>query len=302
MNHRLVARALASAAALVIVVVIPLSQPSGATIGNDPVYALTSANHLLTFDPATPQAITADRTLTGLRVGERLVGMDVRPANRLLYAVGNRSGLYTIDPATGAATFRTIITGLDANGATIRAKLVGRHFGIDFNPVVDRLRIVSNAEQNFRVNVDTGMVVDADPTTPGTQFDRPLAFVAGDPNEGRNPSVVGAAYTNNDANPLTDTTLYDIDSAREVLAIQNPPNDGALRTVGSLQFNTNQFLGFDVSTGLLGDTAYASLTSRTTGLSSFYTVDLGTGRAGLVGLIGSGFVVVDIAVAQSVPT
>ena len=34
--------------------------------------------------------------------------------------------------------------------------LSGTAFGVDFNPMADRLRVVSDAEQNLRANADTG--------------------------------------------------------------------------------------------------------------------------------------------------
>ena len=71
--------------------------------------------------------------------------MDFRPATGQFYAVSNGSR-YTIHRATGAATR------LGADGAFT---LTGTSFGVDFNPVPDRLRVVSDADfggSNFRLS------------------------------------------------------------------------------------------------------------------------------------------------------
>ena len=106
---------------------------------------------------------------------------------------------------------------------TISAALNGNFFGMDFNPTVDRLRIVSDTGQNLRVNVDTGAAL----------VDGALQFAAGDPNAGTTPQVVAAAYSNNFGNAVS-TTLYTLDLATQSLLTQAPPNAGTLNTIGSL--------------------------------------------------------------------
>src|SRR5207249_880313 len=104
--------------------------------------------------------------------------MDVRPAKHELVALGSTSRLYSIDTATGAAT---------AIGSAGAFSLVGTGFGIDFNPVADRLRLVSDADQNLRLNANDGTL---------TATDALLAFAAGDVNFGVNPDVTSVAYSN----------------------------------------------------------------------------------------------------------
>ncbi len=106
----------------------------------------------------------------------------------------------------------------------VSVALEGSAFGIDFNPTVDRLRIVSDTGQNLRVNVDSGAaLVDgalsytAPPATPVTASD-----------------IIGAAYTNNDGDASTATTLFDIDAGLDQVAIQAPPNAGGLNATGKL--------------------------------------------------------------------
>ena len=85
--------------------------------------------------------------VTGLTGDTALVGIDFRPATGALVGLGNQGGIYTIDPATGVAT----------NRVQLSEALSGTSFGVDFNPTVDRLRIVSDTGQNLRANLDTGV-------------------------------------------------------------------------------------------------------------------------------------------------
>ena len=159
--------------------------------------------------------------------------------------------MYTINPTTGAAT---------QVGAAGAFTLNGTAFGFDFNPVVDRIRVVSDVDQNFRLNPNDGTLVSADTA---------LIYAAGDANAGQNPNVVGSAYTNNVAGAAA-TTLFGIDSNLDILVRQGSTNgtlisanSGQLFTVGALGVNTANLVGFDISgaTGI----AYASLTAPGSG-------------------------------------
>lgn len=228
----------------------------------EPIIALTSGNRLLTFDSATPGTITKTVTVTGLVAGDNLVGIDFRPATGVLYALGSASRIYSINSDTGVAT---------AIGSPGAFTLSGTRFGFDFNPTVDRIRVTSDADQNIRLNPNNGAVAGIDTS---------LTYAAADPHVGANPNVVGSAYTNNFSTAVV-TVLYDIDSALDILVIQNPPNSGTLNTVGPLGVDTTDNVGFDISgtTGVF----YASLTAgATTGL---YTINQLNGAATLVGAI-----------------
>ena len=147
--------------------------------------------------------IRARKTITGLADGESLIGVDFRPSNGLLYGVGRIGAdpaslgqLYTIDVDSGLAT---------AVGSRL-IPLNGNAFGVDFNPVPDLLRIVSDLGQNIRVRPLDGAVAGTDTN---------LAYPAlGDPNSVRTPRVVAVAYTNPDADLQTNTVLHDLDVDR----------------------------------------------------------------------------------------
>jgi hypothetical protein len=248
------------------------------------VFALTNAgNQLVRFDSATPGTVLGPVSITGLQVGENLRTIDLRPATGQLYALSSQSRMYTVNPTTGAATQ------VGSNGAFI---LSGTFFGMDVNPVSDRIRVVSDLDQNLRLNPNDGTLTATDTT---------LAYAVGDPHVGANPNEVALAYSNNVAGALT-TTLYGIDSGLDVLVTQGgpngipSPNGGLLNTVGALGVDTNGLAGFDISPG---GTAYAVFNPVPLFPADFYTINLGNGAASLVGAIGVTGPVSDIAVAPS---
>src|SRR5436190_13703392 len=166
---------------------------------------LTSTQDVIRFDSATPGTIISSAPITGLVAGESIKGIDSRPANGLIYGLSSGNQLYTIDPSSGVATQVTV-------GAAAFA-LQGQLADIDFNPTVDRLRIDSEADQNFRINPNNGAIVDSDGNAGnGTQPDTTLAFAVGDANVGVNPNVAAVAYDRN-FQGATQTTLFGIDTA-----------------------------------------------------------------------------------------
>ena len=257
------------------------------------VFAINPKNELLRLDAKAQMRgrgdddddhekvrIKSRLPIYGLTPGDQLVGIDFRPANGQLYGLSTPGGgpgsaqLYIIDTETAIAM---------KVGAP-NAVLGGSSFGFDFNPVPDRIRVVSNAGQNLRLNPNDGTIAGMDSP--------PLvAYATGDPNADRTPSVVGVAYTNPDTDPQTNTVLYDIDSRRDadsaagggdVLAIQVPPNGGQLNTVGRLGINTDDIVGFDISHR---NVALAALQEGQTS-SRLVSIDLLSGRATDRGRVG----------------
>ena len=246
------------------------------------VYTVTTTNQLGYFDSATPAATLNVGAISGLQSGEVVLGIDFRPATGELFALGSTSRLYVINTGTAAAT-------LVGSGFSTPA-LFGLSFGFDFNPTVDRIRSVSDGDQNLRLNPITGA---------NAATDTALAYAGADVNAGDNPAVVGSAYTNNFA-AAPSTVLYGIDWQNDILVTQVPPNSGTLNTVGALGINTSDQVGFDIfSSGGL-DSAFASLTTGDGG--GFYSINLLTGSATLIGFVDPGWVGVgnslrDIAIA-----
>ncbi len=131
------------------------------------------------------------------------VGLDTRPANGLIYVVANAGGIYTAD--------QWRLTKVGQLGVT----LSGQSFGVDFNPVADRLRIISNTGQNLAHDVDGNV------TTAQTALTDAATGKAAS-------GVTAAAYTNNDNNAATNTLLFDVDTIANQISLQNPPAAGTL--------------------------------------------------------------------------
>lgn len=230
---------------------------------------IAAHDKLVMFPSDDPKDVTVLK-IRGLPKRERLLGLDVRPLNGQLYALGSSSRLYTIDRATGQATA--------VGSAPFTTLLSGTRFAFDFNPTVDRIRIMSDSGQNLRAHPDTGAIASVDAG---------LAYAAGDPGFATAPAVSACAYTNNDNDPLTGTVLYDIDPARGVLVRQDPPNAGTLNTVGPLGLGVAEAHGFDIA-GSDG-TAYATVLLRDgrkkDARPTLVTLDLATGAATPIGKI-----------------
>lgn len=219
----------------------------GIAIKTDAVAFATSAdNKLYRFDPMSPSENSVD--LMGMNSNETVVGLDFRPMNGALYAITNQNRLLTVNTANGQVT---------PIGSGLSPALSGTSFGFDFNPTVDRIRVVSNTGQNLRLHPELGTVV----------------FTDGSLNPGA-PTVNAAAYDNSFA-MATSTTLYVIDSETDTLYKQLPPNDGVLVPVGPLGVNVVSENGFDI--GGSSNMGYALLKVGNT--TAVYQINLTTGQA-----------------------
>jgi Domain of unknown function (DUF4394) len=265
-------------------------EPEGAERAERAV-AVTASNKLLKFNAGRPGRILATLNITGLQAGETLLGIDYRVSKEQLYALGSSGRLYTVDDDTGAAT---------VVGSPFAVKLEGAQFGFDFNPAVDRIRVVSNTAQNLRLHPDTGAVVDGNATLDGVQTDGKLAYAAGDANAGKAPIVVGAAYSYNKADPKM-TTNFALDATTGALVTQGTregvapavaPNTGQLFTIGPVGMPFTS-AAFDIQA--LSDVAFAALNSDGATASRWVTIDLKTGAAKSLGTIGGGERVVGVA-------
>ena len=221
------------------------------------VYGLTSDGRIVSFKASTPNTLDSNVAITGLSGSERLLGFDIRPKDGLLYGLSSTGRIVTIDPATGAITAKTTLAADASDSSSPYSNLIGTGFAVDFNPVADRLRVISDAGQNLRVNVDTG----------ATTTDGPV----------NSTGVTAAAYTNSYAGATT-TVLYDINTSGGNLVTQNPPNDGILVNAGSLGASAVGDVAMDIAGGANG-LALAALRGSTNGASLLYRVDLATGAA-----------------------
>ncbi|MCC3152020.1 DUF4394 domain-containing protein [Hymenobacter sp. BT770] len=243
--------------------------------------------------------------VTGVSTGQVLVGIDSRPKTGQLYALGYNSAattdnaqVYTVNFGTGAVTPVGSVITINLGSAT------AGQIGFDFNPIVDQIRVVSTTGANYRLSPIDGSVIFAASS---------LAYAPGDPNAGKTPGVVTAAYSNSSVTS-TSTSLYDIDKVNgSILSIQSPPDAGTLTTQATVQYgpdnlSTSLYLSLDIAnsstTGLLGQ-----IQAPVSGLSAFniFDLDLSTGVASnkrnvSAGAYTSGFNVFDIAFPLTPPT
>jgi Domain of unknown function (DUF4394) len=251
---------------------------AGGPVGGGPlltIIGLTADQQLVTFRECLPGRLDSIGRVSGLQSPDiALVGIDFRVQDGRLYGVGNGGGIYTIDTDSAAAIRVSQLT----------TPLNGTFFGVDFNPAADRLRIISDAGQNLRHNVSAGGT---------TLVDGLLNYMAGTTATG----LTGAAYTNNDLDPTTGTTLFDLDTSLHQVAIQSPPNAGALVATGLLTVDPDTPVGFDLYTDLKDGVAhnnrgFASLVVG--GVPGFYRVNVLSGRAIRIGHFDE--MVIDIAI------
>ncbi|MFF8507798.1 DUF4394 domain-containing protein [Streptomyces sp. NPDC015492] len=237
---------------------------------------LTADQRLFGFDVRNPADTWSLGKVSGLRGDNKLVGIDFRVQNGKLYGVGDKGGVYTVDSDAKAVKVSQLTVALQ-----------GRSFGVDFNPAANRLRVISDTGQNLRHNID-------DPAAPNTTtVDGTLTNPTMPPSTAL--GVTGAAYTNNDVDAATATTLFDIDTTNDRVSLQSPANAGTLAPTGGLGVNAGPSAGFDIyyqaSEG--SNRGFAALS--TGGKQRFYKVDLLTGRATLVGDFPAARQIVDLA-------
>jgi hypothetical protein len=236
------------------------------------VVGLTSDQKLICFRADRPGRARVIGAVTGLDTDTTLVGIDARPATGAYYGLGDKGGVYTLDTTNAKATLVSRVT----------EPLRGTAFGTDFNPAADRLRVVSDVGQNLRINVDTG----------ATNVDTDLNYTAGTPTTG----VVAAAYTNNDVSADTGTTLFDVDSALDQLSIQSPPNNGSLVATGKLGVDATGDAAADIYSRLRSGTGQDNTGFAVLNGSTFYRLDVLTGRVAKIGTFSNKVKVIGIAV------
>jgi len=208
-------KTLALAGALAASTFVATSAQAGWIIG------LVNGKQIVTIVPAT-RKVTAKADIKGAGL---LLGIDVRPADGMLYGVTSDGTIWTIDAKTGQASMKSKMS------QTLKPGVVAT---VDFNPVADRLRVMGSDGTNLRVNVDDGKV-----TTDGSH-----KFADTDMHKGEKPNIVAGAYTNS-VKGAKETALYNIDATIGGLIKQAPPNDGTLNAVGKLGIKVD-VVAFDI--------------------------------------------------------
>ncbi len=215
--------------------------------------ALTNDGRLINFEGGDLNSAGTITNISGLESNEMLLSIDYRPATGQLYAISSASRLFHINENSGVATLL---------GTTLSPAVDGDNPSLDFNPTVDRIRLVTETGQNLRLHPELGTVVATD----------------GDINGGMNPRIGAVAYTNSFSG-ATETTLYDIDFEQDKLYKQTPPNDGGLEEVGNLGIDFEGVGDMDI----LPDNSVALAVNRKDDESRLYTINLQSGAAAWVG-------------------
>ncbi|MDX2598754.1 DUF4394 domain-containing protein [Streptomyces caniscabiei] len=242
---------------------------------------LTTDQRLVVFRVDKPGAVVPLGRVHGLKGDTRLVGIDYRVQNNKLYGVGDKGGVYTLREAGAKVTKVSQLT----------VALQGKAYGVDFNPAANRLRVISDTGQNLRHNLDDPQGAPAAGTTAvdGTLTDPPVPpATAGVTARG----ATGAAYTNNDLDTATATTLFDLDTAQDRISLQSPANAGTLAPTGGLGVDAPLNTGFDIySSARSGVNAGYAVTG-----SRLFAVNLLTGKVSSAGTFPKGRQVVDLAI------
>lgn len=253
-----------------------------------------TTTNLLSFDEAAPTVLRSNIVITGMTTGHILVGMDARPSTGQLFGLGynatlaaDNARLYIINPTTGVAT------PVGDAAVTLALGTATDRIGFDFNPVVDRIRVVSTNRANYRLNPINGTVVDGDATTAGIQPDGAL-------NPGT-PSIGAAAYTNNFIGTGS-TTLFVFDDVLSQLFIQTSPNTGVITAAGEatgIAFNPAVGVSLDINSVRTGENfVLLSGAPGTSTSTQLYELNIGSGVATPKGTIGTGLPINNLTFAE----
>lgn len=234
----------------------------GVTVPNSRLYALTSDNALYILKPGATSYVRGGRV--DVSDGGNLIGIDFRPSDGKLYGLTDRGGLYTINVSSGSF-------GASTKVSTVNPRFTGG-FGalVDFNPVLDALRITGSNDQNIAV-VNSANGANLGTTALQTTF----TYAQGDVNFGKNPEIVGGAYNNNFVG-ATATLFYLVDHDLDTLVTISGKNAtgssntgaGLLQTIGSFVDEQGQSLNmspttdFDIYTDTNGNNFLVGQTTR----------------------------------------
>jgi hypothetical protein len=190
------------------------------------IFALTSDNTLYLLAPGSTVYQSLGR-VAGIG-GNDLIGLDFRPADKRLYGLTDGGRLYTINFNVAPPT-ATLVSTLTPRFPS------GFQSLMDFNPVVDAIRLIGGDTLNYAV------VKNASNILATTAVQTSLTYAAGDVNVGKTPKVIGGAYTNNVAG-AANTLFYAMDHDLDTLVTIADKNatgssntgGGRLQTIGRL--------------------------------------------------------------------
>jgi hypothetical protein len=190
------------------------------------IFALTTDNTLYVLTPGSTVYQSLGR-VAGI-AGFDLIGIDFRPADKKLYALSDGGSLYTINFNVSPPT-ATLVSALTPRFPS------GFQSLMDFNPVVDAIRLIGGDTLNYAVVKGANGILNT------TAVQTSLTYAAGDVNAGKTPKVTGGAYNNNVAG-ATVTLFYAMDYDQDTLVTiadktatgSSNTGGGKLQTIGPL--------------------------------------------------------------------
>ncbi len=227
--------------------------PNSTTTG---YYGLGPSNEIYKFSLRPAYAIQSTKQISGMRAGEMIVAIDVRPANGGLYGVSNMSRIYLIDPASGLTK--------PLSQGNFSPAINGTSVGFDFNPATDRITLVTDTGQGLIIHPATGQVVGT-ATLPVT-------------------GTTGVTFSGG--------TMYVIDGATGT--INAADFNGNVKPVGSTGLTIVGEGGMDTKNGMTLAVLNASGVVHSTSTAPddlsqqayrIYSIDVNTGQASSLGVV-----------------
>lgn len=220
-----------------------------------------------------PQQLTDVKPVVGLDTGEKIKGAAIDSETNTFIAVTQLGQLYRINPETGQATRITRIS----------SSLVENKIAFDYDPATKKVRIINKQGLNIEILLSE---------VPALDFGSRVSYDADDINSGKTPAIAGLAHRR--IGDLIDEGFFATDStANALVAIENIVT-GKMKTVGNLGIDISDCAGFDIAENT--NFAFASFVPEGETASRFYEIDLGTGKATEIGMIGSGLEIASIMI------
>jgi hypothetical protein len=210
------------------------AQTTGVIIPRTPIYALNSNNVIFVLWPG---ATSFTRLVRVTQANGNLIGIDFRPAdgkNTALYALTDTGTIYTITLTPNGLGNATQVSNLSPRFPS------GIQSLMDFNPVVNALRLIGSDRLNYAaVNSNGNLNVTAIQTA--------LSYDPNDVNRGVAPHISAGSYDTNFAG-VAATRFYAIDYDLDTLVTIQPATPGGssatgggvLQTLGPLVTPTGQ--------------------------------------------------------------
>ncbi|MGH9855655.1 MAG: DUF4394 domain-containing protein, partial [Blastocatellia bacterium] len=188
------------------------------------IYALNADNTIFVLAPGDTGF---NRLVRVNKIIGNLIGLDFRPADgnpNSVYGLTDTGNLYTINLSSANLGVATLIS-------TQSPRFAGGFQSLmDFNPMVNALRLIGTNDQNFAlVNSNGNLNLTAVQTA--------LSYNPGDVNFGVDPNITGGSYTNNFVG-APNTLFYAIDYDLDTFVTIAPASPGGSSATGGGKLQT----------------------------------------------------------------